>query len=166
MFASSTLHGLFFFETVMYSAWSCASNSACMVLYLFFHGAVPAWCCSFFFHGSIVFLLLLIEIVAQMFPKLAWLLPARLIFFCASNLISFPKHAGSNGKKRRFYSDDLKISIYLELLAKTDPPVLHRGVSKAVARKFGVPVQLVQSVWRNGQDYGGIKGVINKLVNN
>jgi len=65
-----------FFETVLYSAWSCASNSACMVLYLFFHGAV-----AFFFHGSIVFLLLLIEIVAQMFPKLAWLLPARLIFF-------------------------------------------------------------------------------------
>ena len=58
------------------------------------------------------------------------------------------------------------IAIYLELLAKTDPPVLRRGVSKAVARKFCVPLRLVQSVWRNGQDYGGIKGVINKLVNN
>ena len=58
------------------------------------------------------------------------------------------------------------IAIYLELLAKTDPPVLRRGVSKAGARKFCVPLRLVQSVWRNGQDYGGIKGVINKLVNN
>ena len=114
---------------------------------------------SLFFHGST-------ETVAQMFSKLAWLLPARLIYFCASILISFPKHAGSNAKKRRFYSDDLKIAIYLEFLAKTDPPVLHRGVSKVVARKFGVSVQLVQSVWHNGQDYGGIKGVINKLVNN
>jgi len=58
------------------------------------------------------------------------------------------------------------IAIYLELLAKTDPHVLRRGVSKAGARKFCVPLRLVQSVWRNGQDYGGIKGVINKLVNN
>nr|XP_034579615.1 uncharacterized protein LOC117843164 [Setaria viridis] len=37
---------------------------------------------------------------------------------------------GSNNNKRRFYSDDLKIAIYLELLAKTDPPILRRGVSK------------------------------------
>ena len=44
--------------------------------------------------------------------------------------------------------------------------MLHRGVSKAVARKFGVPLGLVQCVWRNGQDYGGINGVISKLVNN
>jgi hypothetical protein len=69
-------------------------------------------------------------------------------------------------KKRRYYSDDLKIAIYLELLAKTDPPVLHHGVSKAVALKFGVPLRLVPSVWRNGQDYGGIEGVRNKLVKN
>ncbi|PUZ56066.1 hypothetical protein GQ55_5G265600 [Panicum hallii var. hallii] len=74
--------------------------------------------------------------------------------------------AGSYVKKQRYYSDDLKIAIYLELLAKTDPPVLHHGVSKAVALKFGVPLRLVQSVWRNGQDYGGIEGVRNKLVKN
>ncbi|KAG2598699.1 hypothetical protein PVAP13_5KG401807 [Panicum virgatum] len=74
--------------------------------------------------------------------------------------------AGSNVKKRRYYSDDLKIAIYQELLAKTHPPVLHRGVSKAVALKFGVPLRLVQSVWRNGQDYGGIEGVRNKYVKN
>ncbi|KAG2589882.1 hypothetical protein PVAP13_5NG298242 [Panicum virgatum] len=58
------------------------------------------------------------------------------------------------------------IAIYLELLAKTDPPVLRRGVSKAGARKFCVPLRLVQSVWRNGQDFDGINGVISKLVNN
>ena len=74
--------------------------------------------------------------------------------------------SGSNAKKRRYYSDDLKIAIYQELLAKTDPPVLRHGVSKLIALKFGVPLRLVQSVWRNGQDYGGIQGVRNKLVKN
>ena len=69
-------------------------------------------------------------------------------------------------KKRRYYSDDLKIAIYQELLAKTDPPVLRHGVSKLIALKFGVPLRLVQSVWRNGQDYGGIEGVRNKYVKN
>ncbi|CAL4949024.1 unnamed protein product [Urochloa decumbens] len=73
---------------------------------------------------------------------------------------------GSNMKKRRYYSDELKIAIYLELLAKTHPPVLHHGVSKAVALKFDVPVRVVQRVWRNGQDYGRIEGVKNKLVKN
>nr|XP_034598370.1 uncharacterized protein LOC117859269 [Setaria viridis] len=29
---------------------------------------------------------------------------------------------GSNVKKRRYYSDELKVAIYLELLAKTHPP--------------------------------------------
>ncbi|KAL6641744.1 hypothetical protein ACP70R_019925 [Stipagrostis hirtigluma subsp. patula] len=72
---------------------------------------------------------------------------------------------GTNVRKRRYYPDDLKVAIYLELLAKTDPPVLHRGVSKQVAQKFGVPQRAVQQVWRNGQDYGGIEGVKNKLLN-
>ncbi|CAD6340227.1 unnamed protein product [Miscanthus lutarioriparius] len=74
---------------------------------------------------------------------------------------------GSNAKKRRrYYSDDLKIAIYLELLAKTDPPVLRRGVSSQVAQKFGVPLRVVQSVWRKGQDYGRIDGVKNKMHKN
>jgi hypothetical protein len=50
--------------------------------------------------------------------------------------------AGSSGNKRRFYSDDLKITIYLELLAKTDPPSLRHGVSKGVAQKFDVPLRV------------------------
>ncbi|CAD6219064.1 unnamed protein product [Miscanthus lutarioriparius] len=70
-------------------------------------------------------------------------------------------HGGSNNNKRRFYSDDLKIAIYLELLAKTDPPILRRGVSKGVAREFDVPLRVVQSIWKNGQT-GGINGVVNK----
>ena len=74
--------------------------------------------------------------------------------------------AGSNGRRRRYYSDELKIAIYLELLAKTDPPVLHHGVSRQVAEKFGVPRLVVQRIWRSGQDYGGITDVKNKLVRN
>ncbi|CAN6163707.1 unnamed protein product [Urochloa humidicola] len=84
------------------------------------------------------------------------------IFRCARCLFI----VDSNGKKRRYYSDDLKIAIYLELLAKTDPPVLHHGVSKEVAEKFGVPRLVVQRIWRSGQDHGGIVGVKNKLVRN
>jgi len=58
--------------------------------------------------------------------------------------------AGSNGRRRRYYSDELKIAIYLELLAKTDPPVLHHGVSRQVAEKFGVPRLVVQRIWHKG----------------
>jgi hypothetical protein len=68
-------------------------------------------------------------------------------------------------RKRKHYPGDIKIAIYLELLAKTDPPVLHHGVSKEVAEKFGVPIRVVRRIWRNGQDAGGIAGVKNKLVN-
>jgi hypothetical protein len=59
----------------------------------------------------------------------------------------------------------LKIAIYLELLAKTDPPILRHGVSKGVARKFDVPLRVVQSIWKNGQE-GGINGVVNKWSRN
>ena len=68
-------------------------------------------------------------------------------------------------RKRKHYSNDFKIAIYLEYLAKTDPPVLHHGVSKQVAEKFSVPIRVVRRIWRNGQDAGGIAGVKNKLVN-
>ncbi|KAJ1264236.1 hypothetical protein BS78_09G247800 [Paspalum vaginatum] len=67
---------------------------------------------------------------------------------------------GSNRRKRTFYTDDIKIAIYLELLAKTDPPVLHRGVSREVAHKFGVPRRVVQRIWRQGQDAGGVSGAV------
>ena len=43
-----------------------------------------------------------------------------------------------------YYSDELKIIIYLELLAKIDPHVLHHGVSRHVAKKFSVHVKVVK----------------------
>ncbi|CAO2204496.1 unnamed protein product [Urochloa humidicola] len=57
--------------------------------------------------------------------------------------------AGSSVNKRRFYTDELKIAVYLELLARTDPPILRRGVTKAVSEKFDVPLRVVQSIWKN-----------------
>nr|TKW16465.1 hypothetical protein SEVIR_5G301300v2 [Setaria viridis] len=58
---------------------------------------------------------------------------------------------GSNNNQRTFYSDALKIATYLELLAKTDPPICAAGV--------------VQSIWKNGQT-GGINGVVNRWSKN
>ncbi|CAN6243180.1 unnamed protein product [Urochloa humidicola] len=68
---------------------------------------------------------------------------------------------GSSGNKRRFYQDELKIAVYLDLLARTDPPVLRRGVTKTVSEKFDVPLRVVQSIWKNGQA-GGINQIVNK----
>ncbi|KAG2620915.1 hypothetical protein PVAP13_3NG234515 [Panicum virgatum] len=59
---------------------------------------------------------------------------------------------GSNNNKRRYYGDELKIAIYLELLAKTDPPILRHGVSKGVARKFGVPLRVEKNRSRYGSE--------------
>ncbi|XP_021306339.1 uncharacterized protein LOC110431559, partial [Sorghum bicolor] len=71
----------------------------------------------------------------------------------------------SSNKKRKYYPDDLKINIYLELLARTDPPILRRGVTKAVSEKFGVPLRVVQQIWQNGQS-GGIKKIVNQYSSN
>ncbi|CAL4949559.1 unnamed protein product [Urochloa decumbens] len=68
-------------------------------------------------------------------------------------------------RKRKHYPDDLKIAIYLDLLSKTDPPVLRRGVTKSVSEKFGVPLRVVQTIWKNGQD-GGIQRIVNKYSKN
>ncbi|CAM0144787.1 unnamed protein product [Urochloa decumbens] len=72
---------------------------------------------------------------------------------------------GDGLKKRKHYPNDLKIAIYLDLLAKTDPPVLRRGVTKSVSEKFGVPLRVVQAIWKNGQD-GGIERIVNKYSKN
>ena len=78
---------------------------------------------------AVLFFFLLVEVLFFLLP---YTHTGTLIWqFC------FP--IGQRVKKRRFYSDDLKISIYLDLLAKTDPPVLHHGVSREVALKYGVP---------------------------
>ena len=84
---------------------------------------------------------------------------------CSFQFCSIATLSGSNEKKRKHYPDDLKIAIYLDLLAKIDPPILCRGVSKSVSEKFGVPLRIVQSIWKNGQD-GGIQGIVNKYSKN
>jgi len=58
------------------------------------------------------------------------------------------------------------MAIYCDLLAKTKPPILQRGVSKEVAQKYSVTRRVVQRIWREGQLAGGIHGVKNKLVRN
>jgi hypothetical protein len=52
-------------------------------------------------------------------------------------------------KKRTFYPNDVKFNIYAELLVRTDPPVLRRGVTREVANKFDVPT--MQDIWHKGQ---------------
>jgi hypothetical protein len=88
-----------------------------------------------------------------------------LIFQFFSISVCIFSFSGSNQQKRRFYADDLKIAIYIRLIAKTDPPTLRRGVSKQVASQFGVPLRVVQTIWRNGQDHG-IEGIKNKFAKN
>ncbi|TVU38966.1 hypothetical protein EJB05_12363, partial [Eragrostis curvula] len=79
--------------------------------------------------------------------------------------VVFRNGTGSKQKKRRFYSDDEKTAIYAELLARTDPSVLHHGVTREVATKFDVPLRTVQKIWQKGQ-VGGIEAIKNKLANN
>ncbi|GJN28200.1 hypothetical protein PR202_gb16297 [Eleusine coracana subsp. coracana] len=57
------------------------------------------------------------------------------------------------------------MAIYLKLLSKIDPPLLHRGVSKACALKFDVPLQRVQLIWFNGHN-GGIEAIKNTYSHN
>nr|TKW26528.1 hypothetical protein SEVIR_3G196100v2 [Setaria viridis] len=83
----------------------------------------------------------------------------------ASGAADEDEGSGSNDKRRKYYPDDLKIAIYIDLLSKTNPPILFHGVSKSVAEKFGVPLRVVQAIWKNGQD-GGIQGIVNKYSKN
>jgi hypothetical protein len=66
-------------------------------------------------------------------------------------------------KKRTFYPNDVKVAIYAELLARTDPPTLRRGVTREVANKFDVPLRTVQGIWHKGQS-GGLQEIKNKLA--
>jgi hypothetical protein len=54
-------------------------------------------------------------------------------------------------KKRTFYPNDVKVAIYAELLARTDPPTLRHGVTREVANKFDVPLRTVQDIWHKRQ---------------
>jgi hypothetical protein len=50
-------------------------------------------------------------------------------------------------KTRTFYPNDVKFAIYTELLVRTNPPVLYRGVTREVVNKFDVPLRTVQDIW-------------------
>jgi hypothetical protein len=66
-------------------------------------------------------------------------------------------------KKRTFYPNDVKFAIYVELLARTDPPVMYRGVTREVANKFDVTLRTVQDIWHKGKS-DGLQEIKNKLV--
>ncbi|GJN36539.1 hypothetical protein PR202_gb25410 [Eleusine coracana subsp. coracana] len=63
------------------------------------------------------------------------------------------------------YANNEKFAIYGELLARTAPPVMHHGVVKEVAAKYGMPVRTVQKIWHKGQS-GGFDGLKDKRKGN
>jgi hypothetical protein len=65
-------------------------------------------------------------------------------------------------KKRTFHSNDVKFAIYTELLARTDPPVLHHEVTSEVANKFDVPLLTVQGIWHKDESVG-LQAIKNKM---
>jgi hypothetical protein len=60
-------------------------------------------------------------------------------------------HIGT--KKQTFYPNDVNVIIYAELLTRTDPPTLRRGVTREVINKFDVPLRTVQDIWHKGVVY-------------
>uniref|UniRef100_A0A0E0E9M9 DUF7769 domain-containing protein n=1 Tax=Oryza meridionalis TaxID=40149 RepID=A0A0E0E9M9_9ORYZ len=56
---------------------------------------------------------------------------------------------GINIKKRRHYPPDIKRTIYAKLLEKSNPGMME-GVTKSVANEMGVPLRVVQRIWRHG----------------
>jgi hypothetical protein len=66
-------------------------------------------------------------------------------------------------KKWTFYLNDVKVVIYAELLARTNPPTLRRGVTREVANKFDIPLRTVQDIWHKGQS-DGLQEIKNKLA--
>jgi hypothetical protein len=71
-------------------------------------------------------------------------------------------------RKRNHYPDDIKIAIYLELLAKTDPPVLHHATMVFPNKSLRSSVCLLELCVEHGamdKMQVGFAGVKNKLVN-
>jgi hypothetical protein len=46
--------------------------------------------------------------------------------------------------------------MYAMCLERTTPGMLKEGVTKSVANDMGVPLRVVQRVWRDGKTDGGI----------
>jgi hypothetical protein len=60
----------------------------------------------------------------------------------------------ANVKRRRHYPPD--IILYAMCLERSAPGVLQKGVTKSVANDMGVPLRVVQRVWRDGKTGGGV----------
>ncbi|BAS78317.1 Os02g0311600 [Oryza sativa Japonica Group] len=73
-------------------------------------------------------------------------------------------HAGTgiNIKRRRHYPPDVKRTIYAKLLEKSNPGMMKEGVTKSVANEMGVPLRVVQRVWRHRQIGDGIEAFESK----
>ncbi|KAF8670865.1 hypothetical protein HU200_035512 [Digitaria exilis] len=57
----------------------------------------------------------------------------------------------ANIKRRRYYPPDIKRILYAMCLERSAPGMMKEGVTKSVARDMGVPLRVVQRVWRDGQ---------------
>ncbi|KAE8783378.1 transposon mariner sub-class [Hordeum vulgare] len=71
-----------------------------------------------------------------------------------------------NNQQPREWSDKAKLTVYGMLLERTTLGLLKRGVTKEVARLTGMPQRSVQDVWRKGNIYGGMLGVLNRKPKN
>ncbi len=69
---------------------------------------------------------------------------------------------GINIKRRRHYPPDVKRTIYAKLLEKSNPGMMKEGVTKSVANEMGVPLRVVQRVWRHRQIGDGIEAFESK----
>jgi hypothetical protein len=85
-----------------------------------------------------------------------------LVFFVMLELCCI-KNFQIGTKTRTLYPNDVKFAIYTELLVRTNPPVLYRGVTREVVNKFDVPLRTVQDIWHKGQS-SGLQEIKNKLV--
>jgi hypothetical protein len=59
-------------------------------------------------------------------------------------------------KRRRYYPPDIKRIMYAMFLERSAPGMMKEGVTKSVANDMGVPLRVVQRVWRDGKTGGGI----------
>jgi hypothetical protein len=69
---------------------------------------------------------------------------------------------GGDIRRRNAYSNELKQSIYGMLLERTSVGKLDRGVTKVVSRETGVPLRVVQRIWYDAKQGGGVNSVMSK----
>ncbi|KAF2944407.1 hypothetical protein DAI22_02g140100 [Oryza sativa Japonica Group] len=76
--------------------------------------------------------------------------------------VCYLENEGINIKRRRHYPPDVKRTIYAKLLEKSNPGMMKEGVTKSVANEMGVPLRVVQRVWRHRQIGDGIEAFESK----